>query len=54
MKIKLRFKETIDCTLRAIIDKIVDAKRMLDPWILGFLAGILGNSIAEMKASYSL
>lgn len=48
MKIKLRFKETIDDTLRAIIDKIVDAKRMLDPWVLVDETHAKGKAWAEI------
>ena len=48
MKIKLRFKETIDDALRAIIDKIVDAKRMLDPWVLVEETHAKGKAWAEI------
>ncbi len=34
MKINLRFKEDIEDNLRIIIDKIVEEKRTLDPWVL--------------------
>lgn len=48
MKIKLKFKETIDDTLRAIINKIVDVKRMLDPWILVEEIHAKGKAWAEV------
>ena len=48
MKIKLRFEETINDTLRAIIDKIVEAKRMLDPWVLVEETHAKGKAWAEI------
>ena len=34
MKIKLKFNDNIDDDSRSIVDKIVESKRVLDPWVL--------------------
>lgn len=34
MKINLKFEETLEATLKLIVDKIVEAKRVLNPWDL--------------------